>query len=83
MLLTLNVGECAEHAARTVAGLLHVVALGTLVYLRVKLLLSAGVTVAAQVPRLTVARLSPLVPVLHVGTWRRPTKIIHLSEICT
>lgn len=68
LVLTVDVCEGTEDASWTVARLLHVVALGALVYLRVKLLLGTGVTVTTQVSRLTVARLSPLVSVLHVRT---------------
>ena len=59
--------EGAEQPPRTVSGLLYVVALGGLVYLRVELLLGARVAVAARVARLAVAGLAPLLAVLHVG----------------
>lgn len=52
-----------------VAGLLHIVALGGLVYLGVELLLGACVAVPAAVPGLAVTRLPPLLTVLHVWTW--------------
>lgn len=79
LVLTVNVCEGTEDAARTVARLLNVVTLGALVYLRVELLLRAGVTVAAQVSRLTVTRLSPLVSVLHVRTRSRSGQNVNTS----
>lgn len=68
--------ECAEEAARAVAGLLHVVALGGLVYLRVELLLGARVAVAAAVPHLAVAGLAPLLRVLHAGARRAAVLVL-------
>lgn len=41
-------------------------------HLRVELLLRAGVAVLAGVSVLALARVSPLIPVFHVWTWRRP-----------
>lgn len=57
----------AEDSARAVSRLLHVVALGALVDLRVELLLGACVAVRTLVAVVAVARLAPLLAVLHVG----------------
>ena len=59
--LTFYVGEGAERAARAVARVLDVVALGRLVDLGVELLLGARVAVLAVVARLAHARVAPLV----------------------
>lgn len=65
-------GEGAERSSGTAARLLHVVAFGGFIDLRVELLLCAGVAVLAGVSILTFARVSPLIPVFYVRTWRRP-----------
>ena len=61
-------GEGAENAPRAVARLLHVVALGRLVDLRVELLLGPRVAVDAIVALVAVPRLAPFLAVLHIGT---------------
>lgn len=68
--------EGTEQPPRTVAGLLNVVTLGTLVYLRMELLFCASVTITAAVARVTVGGLSPLLPVLHVGTRRAAVLVL-------
>ena len=59
--LTFDVREGAEGAARAVARVLDVVALGRLVDLGVELLLGARVAVLAVVARLAHRRVAPLV----------------------
>lgn len=63
-------GKGAERSSGTAAGLLHVIALGGLVDLGVELLLCASVTILTGVSVFTLARVSPLVPMLDVWTWR-------------
>lgn len=75
-ILTLDVREGAEEPARAVARLLHVVALGGLVYLGVELLLGARVAVPAAVARLAVGGLAPLLAVLHVGARRAAVLVL-------
>lgn len=65
-------GKGAEGSSGTAARLLHVVALGGLVDLWVELLLRAGVAILAAVSVLTLAGVSPFIPVFDVWTWRRP-----------
>lgn len=60
-------GKGAEDAARTVSGLLDIVALGRLVDLRVELLLGACVAVLAVIAGLAVARFSHSSPCLTLG----------------
>jgi len=68
----------AEDAARTVASLLHIVALGGFVDFGVKLLFRASMTVRARVPLLAVARLTPFLAVFHVRTWRRTAIAVNI-----
>lgn len=68
--LTVKVSKGTESSPGAVAILLDVVALGRLVDLRVELLLGTGVAILACVTILTIARLPPLIPVLHIWTGR-------------
>lgn len=68
----LDVSKGAEGPARTIARRDHVITLGGLVDLRVKLLLGARVTVFTRVAVLAHGRLQPVIALLHIGTRRRP-----------
>lgn len=67
---TTTFGMCKRTEGTTWAEvlLLDVIALGALVDLRVKLLLSPGVTIGAIVFVFAVGRVAPLVTLLHTGT---------------
>ena len=66
--------EGAEGSSGAVSVLLDVVALGGLVDLRMELLLRARMAVLTRVALLTLARLTPFIPVLHIGTSSRPVE---------
>lgn len=70
-------GKGAEDAARTVSGLLDIVALGRLVDLRVELLLGACVAVLAVIAGLAVARFSPFLAVLDIGARSGPKTMVY------
>lgn len=63
--------EGAEDASRTIAGLLHIVALGGFVDFGVELLFRASMTVRARVPLLAVTRLAPFLAMFHIRAWCR------------
>jgi hypothetical protein len=70
-ILTLNMRKRTKNTPRTIARLLHIVALGRLVNLRMKLLFGARMTVLTILARLTVVGFAPLLAVLHIRTRRR------------
>lgn len=65
--------ERAKDSAWTIAGLLHVVAFGGFVDLRMELLFRPCVTIRTRVSLLAVPRLAPFLAVFHVRAWRRST----------
>lgn len=69
-------GERAKHAARTIAGDLHVIALGRLVDLRMELLFGARVTILTVVAGLAVGRFAPLLAMFDVRTRRRAVRTL-------
>lgn len=69
-------GKGAERSSGAAARLLHVIALGGLVDLWVELLLCARVAILAGISIFTLARVSPLIPMLDVWTWRRPVFVL-------
>lgn len=68
-ILTIYMSESTKDSSGAVASLLHIITLGALVYLRMKLLLGPSVTISTQVSCFTVTGLSPLISVLHIRTW--------------
>lgn len=76
--LTVNMREGAKNATRTVASLLHVVALGGFVDLGMELLLRASMTVRARVSLLAVARFAPFLTVFHVRARRRTAIVVNI-----
>lgn len=69
--------EGAEDAAWAVASLLHIVAFGGFVDLRMELLLRTSMTVRACVSLLAVAWLTPFLAVFHVRAWRRAAIVVN------
>lgn len=74
--LTFNMRKGAEDTARTIAGLLDIVAFGGLVDFRMELLFGACMTILAIVAGLTITRLAPLLAVLYIRTWSRSVRRI-------
>lgn len=69
--LTVNMRESAKDSAWTIAGLLHIVAFGGFVDLRMELLFRPCMTIRARISLLAVARLAPFLAVFHIRTWSR------------
>lgn len=71
-----DVSESAEGSSRAVARVLHVVAFGRFVNLRVELLFRSRVAVLAIVAGLAVRRVAPFVTRFYVRTWSRSVLVL-------